>query len=686
MEPNTGHTPPIADRRDHTFEVHGRSFSDPYSWLRRKESREVLDYLEAENRYTEEMTGHLADLHEDLYQDMLGRIKQTDMSVPVEIDDWLYYTRTEEGREYQIFCRRHGTMVAEEEVLLDLNRVAEESGTGYVGLGVFEVSPDHTRLAYSLDLNGSEDFTIRVRNLMTDEYYPEQITGSDYSLVWGNDSRSFIYTVTDHAHRSWRVMRHRLGEKVLDDREVYSDPDELFRVGAGHTTDRRYALITSSSSETSETHLLSLDDLDAPLRVVEPRQTGHRYWIDHREGTFYVVTNDIAPDFRLVAAPAASPGRSHWIEMVPERENVMLGGLQAFESFLALAYRSNGRTEVDLYRFDRREWERIAFSEESYLVFPAENSVYTTDRLRLVYTSMTTPRTIYDYDVREGDLHLMKQQEVLGHFNPADYRSERIFATAEDGTEVPISLVYRIDRFRRDGTNPALLYGYGSYGHVVDPAFMITALGLLDRGFVYAIAHIRGGDDLGRRWYEEGKMKRKMNSFTDFIACGRHLVQQQYTSHEQLAIMGGSAGGLLIGAVINLAPDLAKAAVAQVPFVDVANTMLDASLPLTVGEYEEWGDPNDPEYFDYILSYSPYDNVREQSYPDLLVTAGLNDPRVHYWEPAKWVAKLRRHSTGTGPILLKTNMGAGHGGASGRYEYLRERAFEYAFVVDRVTP
>ena len=684
MESNVAHTPPVAEKREHTFEVHGQTFTDPYAWLRQKESREVLDYLEAENRYTEAMTGHLTGLQEELYRDMLGRIKQTDMSVPVRIDDWFYYSRTEEGKEYQIFCRRQGSMAAEEEVLLDLNRVAEESGTGYVGLGVFEVSPDHTRLAWSLDLNGSENFTIRIRNLMTGEHYPEQITGTYYSLVWGNDSRSFIYTVTDHAHRSWRVLRHRLGQAVLDDREVFTDRDELFSVGIGHTIDRRYGLITSASSETNETHLLPLDDLDAALSVVEPRRTGHRYWMDHREGTFYILTNDIAPDFRLVTAPADDPGRAHWVEMLPERPDVMLGSIQAFESFLALGYRSNGRTEIDVYRFDRQEWERITFSEESYLVFPFDNPVYTTGSLRLVYTSMTTPRSVYDYDVAAGELHLMKQQEVLGEFNPADYRSERVFAVAEDGTRVPISLVYRIDMFRRDGTNPALLYGYGSYGHVVDPAFMVTTLGLLDRGFVYAIAHIRGGDDFGRHWYEGGKMKQKMNSFTDFIACGRHLAAQKYTSHDRLAIMGGSAGGLLIGAVINLAPDVAKAAVAQVPFVDVANTMLDASLPLTVGEYEEWGDPNDPEFFSYILSYSPYDNVRKQAYPDLLVTAGLNDPRVHYWEPAKWVAKLRQHSTGTGLILLKTNMGAGHGGASGRYEYLRERAFEYAFVVDRV--
>lgn len=685
MDTTTRTTPPIAEERPHSYVAHGTEYTDPFAWLRDREDPGVIAYLEAENRYTEQMTGHLTELHEELYHDMVGRIRQTDMNVPVKIDDWYYYNRTEEGKEYSIYCRRHNSMSADEEILLDLNRVAEETSTGYVGVGVFEVSPDHTRLAYSLDLNGSEEYTLRIRNLMTGEYYPEQITGTYYSLVWGNDSRSFLYTVTDDAHRSWRILRHRLGEDVLSDRIVYTDEDALFRVGIGNTTDRRYGLIISSSTETSETHLLPLDDLDADLRVVEPRRTGLRYWFDHREGTFYIVTNDIAPDFRLVTAPAADPGRENWVEMLPERENTMIEGVQVFASFMALGIRMDGRKEIDIWRFDREEWETIEFSEESYVVYPAGNPVYDTDRLRFLYTSMTTPRTVYDYEVATGERHLMKQQEVLGEFNPADYRSERIFATAPDGEQVPISLVYRVDSFRNDGSNPALLYGYGSYGVVIDPTFMITTLGLLDRGFVYAIAHIRGGEDLGRRWYEEGKMKKKMTSFTDFIACGEHLVTQKYTAHERLAIMGGSAGGLLIGATINLAPGLAKAAVAQVPFVDVANTMLDETLPLTIGEYEEWGDPNDPEYFDYILSYSPYDNVREQSYPDLLVTAGLNDPRVHYWEPAKWVAKLRRYSTGSGPLLLKTHMGAGHGGASGRYEHLRERAFEYAFIIDRLS-
>ncbi len=687
MNMSTTLTPPVAEQRPHTFEIHGEVMSDEYAWLRRREDPDVIAYLEAENAYTEAMTADQAGLRQTLYEEMVGRIKQDDMSVPVQIDEYFYYSRIAEGQQYHVHCRRKGSMTAPEEVLLDLNRVAEELQAEYLGLGAFQTSPDHTRLAYSLDVNGSEYFTLRIRNLLTDEYYPEQITETTYGLVWGNDSRSFLYTLTDETHRANRIMRHRLGETVLEDREVAREDDPLFRIYPSHTTDRVYGIIGSVSSETNETHLLPLDDLVAPLQIVEPRRTGHTYSCDHREGTLYIVTNDNAPDFRLVTTPIDTPGLQTWEEMVPQRENVQIEHLDAFESFLAMRTREMGRTEVNIYRFETGEWERIPFTEDSYVLFPAHNYVYNTDRLRLLYSSMTTPTTTYDYEIGYetgmGELHLMKQMEILGGFDPSAYHTERTFATAEDGTKVPISLVYRTDLFKGDGSNPALLYAYGSYGHVVDPGFATTRISLLDRGFVYAIAHIRGGEDLGRRWYDEGKMKNKMNSFTDFIACGEHLVKEGYTIHEKLAIMGGSAGGLLMGAVINLAPALAKVAVAQVPFVDVINTMLDDTLPLTVGEYEEWGDPNDPEYFRTIRAYSPYDNVTEQAYPDLLVTAGLNDPRVQYWEPAKWVARLRRHTTGTGPILLKTNMGAGHGGPSGRYEHLKERAEEFAFVITR---
>lgn len=680
-------TPPVAEQRPHTFEIHGETMTDEYAWLRDRENPEVIAYLETENAYTEAMTADQTELRETLYNEMVGRIKEDDMSVPVQIDDYLYYNRIAEGQQYHVQCRRKGSMTAPEEVLLDLNEIAKELKTEYLGLGAFEVSPDHTRLAYSLDVNGSEYFTLRIRNLLTDEYYPEQITETTYGLVWGNDSRSFLYTMTDQTQRSNRIMRHRLGETVLEDREVAREDDLLFSIDVGHSLDRVYGMIYSLSKETSEIKLFPLDDLDAPLQLVEPRRTGHRYWCDHREGTLYIVTNDNAPDFRLAVTAVETPGLENWSEMLPEREGVNISGVYAFETFLAMRTREMGRTEVNVYRFETDEWERISFTEGSYVVYPAHNHVYHTDRLRITYSSLTTPTTTFDYEVGEetglGTLHLMKQDEVLGGFDPSLYRTERIHATAEDGTEVPISLVYRTDLFKGDGSNPALLYAYGSYGHVVDPGFVTTRISLLDRGFVFAIAHIRGGDDLGRRWYDEGKMKNKMNSFTDFIACGEHLVKQGYTIHEKLAIMGGSAGGLLMGAVVNLAPGLAKAAVAQVPFVDVINTMLDDTLPLTVGEYEEWGNPNDPEYFRTIRAYSPYDNVTEQAYPDLFVTAGLNDPRVQYWEPAKWVARLRRHNTGTGPLLLKTNMGAGHGGASGRYEYLRERAEEFAFVVAR---
>ena len=676
-------TPPIAPKRPHSFEIHGETINDDYAWLREKESPEVIAHLEAENAYTAAMTEHLADLKEEIYHEIVGRIKETDRSVPIEEDGYFYYTRTEEGLQYSIMCRRHGSMESEEEVLLDLNSLAEESEVGYVGLGSFAVSPDHKLLAYSLDLNGSEQYTIRIKNLERGEHLPDEIPGVYYGLVWGNNNQEFLYTLTDVTHRPNRIMHHTLGTPSGEDREVMREDDSIFRIGVGNTTDRRYALINIGSSETTETHLLSLDNLDGETQIVSPRRTGHQYGCDHREGTLYITTNNNAPDFRLVTASLGETDPEKWTEMVAERPEITIAGVQVFEQFIAMATREKGRTEVSIYRFGDQTWERIPFDEESYVVYPRSNSVFTTKRLRVVYNSLTTPASTFDYDIETGELHLLKRTEIRGGYNPEEYRTERTFATADDGTQIPISLVYRIDTYRGDGSNPALLYSYGSYGIVVDPNFSFGRLSLLDRGFVFAIAHIRGGMDLGRAWYDNGKMKMKENTFTDFIACGNHLVQENYTSHEKLAIMGGSAGGLLMGAVINKAPELAKAAVAQVPFVDVINTMLDDTLPLTTGEYEEWGNPNDPEYFQIIRAYSPYDNVAPLSYPDLLVTAGLNDPRVQYWEPAKWVAKLREQTTSTGPLLLKTNMGAGHGGASGRYDGYREIAEEYAFVVDR---
>ena len=680
-------TPPVANRQPHAFSIHGRDFVDDYHWMRQKESDEVIAHLEAENTYTTAMLSHTEDLQEDLYNEFVGRIKQSDTSVPVEIDGYFYYSRTEEEKQYKIYCRRSGSMASDEEVLLDLNAKAEEAKAGYVGLGVYAISHDHRLMAYSLDLDGSELYTIRIRNLETGEDLDEEITGTYYSFVWGTDNRSFLYTMVDEAHRSDKIMRHNLGTPIADDRVVYHDPDELFRVGVGQTKDDRFAILVSQSSETSESHLLPLDDLDAAPIVVEARRQGHLYDVDHRNATLYILTNHEAPDFRLMTAPVATPGIDHWKEMVPTEPDVLLEGIDLFDSFLALYRRAEGLTGVRIFRFsddDSTESHDIVFPEPTFLVHSGGNPQSSQDRLRLVYMSMTTPQTTYDYDPVARELHLMKQKKVLGGFNPLDYRSERVMAESDDGTLVPISLVYRIDTFRQDGSNPGLLYGYGSYGINLDPFFSSTWLSLLDRGFVCAIEHIRGGQELGRRWYDEGKLRNKQNTFTDFIAAARHLVGKGYTGHDRMVIQGGSAGGLLIGAVINRAPDVAAAAIAQVPFVDVINTMLDASLPLTVGEYEEWGNPNEAEAFDNILAYSPYDNVTAQRYPDLLITAGLNDPRVQYWEPAKWTAKLREHADSDGLVLLKTNMGAGHGGASGRYDLLRETAFEYAFMIDRV--
>lgn len=674
--------PPSAKQIPHETLVHGLTRVDHYHWLRDRGHADVVAYLEAENAYTADVMRHTERLQADLYEEMIGRIQQTDMNVPVRIDDCYYYSRTEEGKQYAIHCRRQGNVEAEEEVLLDMNAELEKTGGDYIALGIYEVSPDHSLLAYALDTDGSEEYTIRVRNLRTGQTLPDVIPSAHYSLEWAADNRTFFYSIHDEAKRPHRIMRHRLGTDPAEDVEIFHEPDELFGLSLYTTKDRKYIVLSSRSTETSECRVLPADDPEGEFSVVVPRRPGMRYSIAHRYGTFYIRTNDRAPNYRLMTAPADDPRYENWQEFVPGRDDVMLSGMHLFAGFLAVTKRVEGLPGIDLYRFDTQRWEEIDFPEQSYTVYSGSNPEFESDLLRFSYMSLTTPESVYDYHVKTGDRTLLKQRTVLGEYDPRNYRSERIFAHASDGERIPISLVYRIDRFARDGNNPCLLYAYGSYGATMDPWFDSNRISLLDRGFVYAIGHVRGGQEMGRRWYDAGKLLKKKNTFTDFVACAEKLVDEQYTGHERLAIMGGSAGGLLIGAVINLRPDLAKAAVAQVPFVDVVNTMLDASLPLTVGEYEEWGNPNEKEFFDYILSYSPYDNIAAVEYPNLLVTAGLNDPRVQYWEPAKWTAKLRAMKAGENRLLLKTNMGAGHGGASGRYDYLKEVAFVYAFLLD----
>ncbi len=684
--------PPVAKSVAHETEIHGLCRNDPYAWLKAKDDPEVTAYLEAENAYTEHEMAHTEALQKTLYDEMVARIQETDLSVPVRIDSYLYYSRTEEGRQYPIFCRKEGDADALEEVLLDLN--AEAEGFDYLSLGLFEISPDHRLLAYALDTTGAETYTLRIKNLADGRLLDDEIEGVSYSLEWANDSRTVFYTVEDHARRPYRLLRHELGQ-TGEDALVFEEPNELFRVGLSKTKDDAFLVLSVASIETSECRLLDADRPESDFRLVQPREKGHRYGIEHRNGLLYILSNRDAPNSRLMTAPADAPGEANWREMIPHDHGIMLNGLDMFEDFLAIYERRSGLRSIRVLAFedeatsgDDREAAaatpagyEIAFDEPVYTVGGGQNPMYQSRTLRFTYTSLTTPASVYDYDMVTRERELLKRQPVLGEFDVDDYESERLFVTAGDGAKVPVSLVYR-KGLERDGANPCLLYGYGAYGASMDPGFSSHRLSLLDRGVIYAIAHIRGGQEMGRQWYDQGKFLAKRNSFTDFIAAGQALIEGGYTSSEKLAIMGGSAGGLLVGAVLNMAPDLMKAAVAKVPFVDVVNTMLDESLPLTVPEFEEWGDPKDKDYFDYILGYSPYDNVEAKAYPHILITAGLNDPRVHYWEPAKWTAKLRAQKTDDNRLLLKTNMGAGHGGASGRYDALKELAFDYAFILD----
>ncbi len=661
--------------------IHGESRIDEYAWLRDRNDPRVLAYLEAENAYTQAVMRHTEPLQERLYQEMRGRIKETDLSVPTREDGWLYYTRTEAGGQYPIFCRRRDEPESPEEVLLDPNALA--AGHAYYRLGAFEVSPDHRLLAYSVDTTGAESFTLVIKDLTTGEHLPEQIDNTSASVAWANDSRTLFYVVLDHARRPCTLFRHTVGHHARSDHRVLHEPDESFFLDIGRSRSRRFLILDLASHSTSEVRVLSADAPSGDFRVVEPRRAGIEYTVAHHGEQFFIVTNDGAPNFRLVAAPASTPSREHWTDVLPYRPAVKVDSVDAFRDHLAVWEREAGLRRIRILELATGSEHLVQFPEPVYTVRYDENPEFDTALLRFSYTSLVTPNSVVDYDMAARTWTVRKQTEVLGGFDPSRYRSERLLVTAADGVQVPVSLVYRTP-LERDGTRPLLLTAYGAYGMSFDPAFSSTTLTLLDRGFVYAIAHIRGGEELGRPWYEDGRLLRKRNSFTDFIAAAEHLMAEGYTSPSLLAINGGSAGGLLMGAVTNLRPDLFAAVLAEVPFVDVVNTMLDASLPLTVIEYDEWGNPNEREYYEYIRSYSPYDNVGSRDYPHILVTAGLNDPRVAFWEPAKWTARLRARKTDTNRLVLRTNMGAGHGGASGRYDFLREVAFKFAFLLDVV--
>ena len=680
-EPTPVH-PPVAKVIPRSETVHGEERTDNYFWLRERGSAEVIAYLEAENAYTEAVMKPTEGLREKLYAELVGRIKETDSEVPTRVDDYEYYSRTVEDKQYRIHCRKRlaeGADEAEEEILLDENVRAE--GEKYFRLGAFEVSPDHRLLAVSSDTDGSETYTLRVKDLTTGEWLEDEIPNTYSSVEWANDNRTLFYNTLDEAKRPYKLFRHVLGEDPAADALVFHEPDNAFYLGLSKTRSKKYLLLKLKSNTTSEIHYLDAARPGRDFRVIEPRRQEVEYDVHHGRERFFIRTNDRAKNFRLMEAPVSDPSRRRWKEVIPHDDDVLLEAVSVFQNHLAAWTRSGGLEHIQIRDLHSGRTHEVEFEEPVYSISGAWNPEFRSSTLRFVYNSLTTSRSVFDYDMDVKTRELKKRYEVLGGYDPADYASERIFASAEDGVQVPISLVYK-KGFAKDGSSPLFLYGYGSYGISIDPNFSSTRLSLLDRGFVYAIAHVRGGEDLGRRWYEQGKLLHKRNTFTDFIAAAEHLVEQKYAHPERVVIQGGSAGGLLVGAVLNMRPDLFHAAIAAVPFVDVVNTMLDASIPLTVTEYEEWGDPGDKKVYDYILSYSPYDNVERKAYPHLLVTAGLNDPRVQYWEPAKWTAKLRALKTDPNRLLLKTKMGAGHGGPSGRYERLRERAFEYAFLLD----
>ena len=659
---------------------HGHTRIDDYYWLRERENPEVIAFLEAENDLAEKEMAHVEALEEKLFEEIKARFKQTDMSAPYKRDGYFYYTRFEEGKEYPIYARKKDALDQPEEVVLNGNELAE--GHDFFSIGGWAVSAAQDIVAYAVDTQGRRIHTAYFKNLTTGELLPDVLPEVTENLTWANDNKTLFYGKQDPATlRAFQIYRHVLGTDWREDKLVFEEGDEAFSTWIFKTKSRKYLMIVSSQTLSQEYRYLDADDPYGEFKIFLTRERDHEYHVAHFDNRFLIRSNDRAKNFRLMAAPLEHTGRENWQEIVPHREDVYLSDFDVFKDHLVLEERVRGLTQIRVLLWAKGDGHYLEFTEPAYRAHLGMNPEIDTATLRFEYTSMKTPLTIYDYDMNTRHRVLLKQEEVLGGFDADDYVTERLYARAVDGAEIPLSIVYR-KGLRKDGQNPLLLYGYGSYGFSIDAAFASPRLSLVDRGFVYAIAHIRGGQELGRRWYEEGKMLNKKNTFTDFIACAEFLVHEKFTNPDKLFAMGRSAGGLLVGAVVNMRPALFKGVVAEVPFVDVVTTMLDPSIPLTTGEYDEWGDPNQKEYFDYMLSYSPYDNVAAKAYPHLLITGGLHDSQVQYWEPAKWVAKLRELKTDNNRLLLKTNMDAGHGGATGRFRRHLETAFSYVFLID----
>jgi oligopeptidase B len=676
----TAPEPPVAPRIPHTDVRHGATVTDDYHWLRERSDAEVIKYLQAENAYTEAMTKDLKPFEDTLYHEMLGRIKQTDLSVPVRQGAYLYYSRTEEGKQYPIHCRRKGSLDAPEEILLDLNELA--TGHKFVGIEALVVSDDQNLLAYTIDYVGFRQYSLRVKDLRTGATLPdtaERVT----SLAWAADNKTLFFTTEDAVtKRSDKLWRHVLGASPAE--PLYEEKDELYDIDVSKTRDKKYLLVESESKDTTELRYLKADHPQETFAVFLPRKKKHRYYVDHREGLFYIRTNKDGKNFEVVTAPENDPGAKNWTVLIPHREDVLIEDIDLFKNFAVAVEKSQALTRLRLQNFQTGAWTSVEFPEPVYSVFPGGTRDYDSTTYRYSYQSFITPQSIYDYDTLTGKSVLLKRQEILGGYDPSQYVSERLWATARDGVKVPLSIVYK-KGFERDGHAPLFLYAYGSYGYATPVTFDSGRLSLLDRGMVYAIAHIRGGNEMGEQWREDGMLMKKKNTFNDFVDCAQYLVQENWTSKDRLVIEGASAGGLLMGAAVNQRPDLFRAVHLGVPFVDVMNTMMDASLPLTVGEYLEWGNPNEQAAYDYMKTYSPYDNLEKRAYPAMLVTTSLHDSQVMYWEPAKYVARLRTLKTDGNPLLLKIKMDpAGHGGASGRYDRLHDRAFEYAWLLSQV--
>ena len=667
---------PMTEKKTKTTKIHDDTMIDEYFWLREKSNPEVIAHLEAENAYSEAMMKPTAALQDKLYKEMVGHIKETDVTVPYSWNGYFYYSRTEQGKQYPINCRKKGSRDAKEEVVLDQNEMAK--GLKFFSVGAFVPSDDGNLLAYSTDTTGYRQYKLQIKDLRTGQTLPELFERVG-NVAWATDNKTIFFTTEDATtKRSDKFFRHVLGSDKTD--LVFEEKDELFDIGAGRSRDKAVILLGSESKTSTEWLYLPANNPTAELKIISPREADHEYNVDHRGDLFYIRTNKGAKNFRVVTAPVANPGQANWKELIAHRPQVKIEDLDLFADHLVLSEWEKGLENIEIFDFHTNKAHRVNFPEPVYSAAVAQNHEFASKVVRYNYQSLVTPSSVFDYDMDSRKATLLKETEVPGGFDKKNYKSERLFATAKDGTKIPLSVVYRKET-KLDGSAPLLLYGYGSYGYSIPPTFSSSRLSLLDRGVIYVIAHIRGGGELGEEWREAGRMMKKINTFTDLIDSADYLVKGKYTSSDRLVIQGGSAGGLLMGAVTNMRPDLFKAVVAQVPFVDVLNTMLDASLPLTTSEYIEWGNPNEKAAYDYMKQYSPYDNVGRKAYPSMLVKVSLNDSQVPYWEGAKLVARIRDMRTNNNPLLLKVNMGAGHGGSSGRYDYLHEVAFDYAYML-----